>query len=294
MVDYYHILEVPRTAAASEIKASYKRLAMKHHPDHNLNNPFAEDYFKRVNEAYRVLGDSSRKYWYDVGLSVPTASRPYTYPTSQPQYHEPEQSYAPYTNDYDVQNLVSPSMKRKIAFFTLIFCGLMVFFGLWFYGYMNERSARLYLGEAELMYKEKENRYALIKITNALQYKPNYLEAHLLRAKIHISMFNYLRAAEDYDLVISKHFFANEQQKADVYYMRGWCYFKAYNFEDASKDFEVAVTAFPQNERYKFFKVACLLKNGGKYESLCPEIIAAHRAGIAEAEELIQLYCTKN
>jgi molecular chaperone DnaJ len=63
--DYYEILGVTRTASEQEIKSSYRKLAMQHHPDRNPGNPEAEDKFKEASEAYSVLIDSEKRARYD-------------------------------------------------------------------------------------------------------------------------------------------------------------------------------------------------------------------------------------
>jgi curved DNA-binding protein len=63
--DYYKVLGVPRTATAKEIKAAYRRLARKHHPDVNPGNAPAEARFKEVNEAHEVLSDPDKRKQYD-------------------------------------------------------------------------------------------------------------------------------------------------------------------------------------------------------------------------------------
>lgn len=62
---YYEILEVGRQATDEEIKKSYRRLAMKYHPDRNPDNPEAEQKFKQAAEAYDVLRDSEKRARYD-------------------------------------------------------------------------------------------------------------------------------------------------------------------------------------------------------------------------------------
>ena len=52
--DYYELLEVSREASGEEIKKSYRRLAMKYHPDRNPGDQEAELHFKEINEAYEV------------------------------------------------------------------------------------------------------------------------------------------------------------------------------------------------------------------------------------------------
>ena len=64
--DYYKILELETNRVSiDKIKANYRELAKKYHPDVNIENKKAEERFKDINEAYRVLSDSSAKRKYD-------------------------------------------------------------------------------------------------------------------------------------------------------------------------------------------------------------------------------------
>ena len=63
--DYYEVLGVNRDAAEDEIKKSFRKLAMKFHPDRNPDNPKAEEHFKEAKEAYEVLTDASKRSAYD-------------------------------------------------------------------------------------------------------------------------------------------------------------------------------------------------------------------------------------
>lgn len=63
--DYYSVLGVARNASEAELKAAYRKLAMKYHPDKNPGNKEAEDRFRRINGAYQVLSDAKKREVYD-------------------------------------------------------------------------------------------------------------------------------------------------------------------------------------------------------------------------------------
>ena len=64
--DYYRILELnTNKVSLNQIKSAYRELAKKYHPDLNIGNKKAEERFKDISEAYRVLTDSSSKRKYD-------------------------------------------------------------------------------------------------------------------------------------------------------------------------------------------------------------------------------------
>lgn len=64
--NYYSILEVDKNASEDEIKKSYRKLALKYHPDKNPNNDEAVEMFKEVSEAYNVLINSDKRKQYDL------------------------------------------------------------------------------------------------------------------------------------------------------------------------------------------------------------------------------------
>ena len=75
--DYYEILEVSRRASPETINAAWRALCKKYHPDtHGGNAAQAEEAVKKLNEAYRVLGDAQRRAAYDSALNRPTAPPP--------------------------------------------------------------------------------------------------------------------------------------------------------------------------------------------------------------------------
>ena len=70
MKDYYKILEVDSDASNERIRKSYRKLALKYHPDRNPGNSAAEEQFKEIAEAYGVLADPVKRAEYDQWLKT--------------------------------------------------------------------------------------------------------------------------------------------------------------------------------------------------------------------------------
>ena len=66
MEDYYNILGVDENASQDDIKKAYRKLSLIHHPDKNQGNLDAETKFKKINEAYQVVGDENERKQYDM------------------------------------------------------------------------------------------------------------------------------------------------------------------------------------------------------------------------------------
>jgi DnaJ-class molecular chaperone len=67
MQNPYDVLGVTKNASAKEIKSAFRKLAKKHHPDQNPNDPKAKDRFSAVNQAYEIVGDEKNRAAFDRG-----------------------------------------------------------------------------------------------------------------------------------------------------------------------------------------------------------------------------------
>ena len=66
MKDYYQDLEIDPDTSIHDIKQQYRKLARKYHPDKNNNSNESTEHFKRLSEAYTVLSNPKKRYFYDI------------------------------------------------------------------------------------------------------------------------------------------------------------------------------------------------------------------------------------
>lgn len=118
---YYDNLKVSRTASPGEIRAAYRRLSQKHHPDRNSGDPEAARIMVLINVAYRALGNPARRAQHDRWiarqesvLEVPTSKS--CEPELDPQRYTPKPRSKPRTRRKpdDVSNSFSEEFRRAI------------------------------------------------------------------------------------------------------------------------------------------------------------------------------------
>ncbi len=85
MADYYEVLGVPYGATQAQIKAAYRKLALRYHPDKNPGDKSAEENFKQIAEAYRVLSNSTSH----TGSAAATRPSPSPTPPETPRSRDP-------------------------------------------------------------------------------------------------------------------------------------------------------------------------------------------------------------
>jgi len=126
--DYYKILGVDKNASDKEIKQAFRRLARRHHPDVNPDNPQAEEQFKEINEAYEVISDPDKRRKFDqLGTDwqrwQQTGGRPSDYDWSRWAAGRPEGVHIRYGTAEDLQDLFGGGSSFS-DFFSQIFGGM--------------------------------------------------------------------------------------------------------------------------------------------------------------------------
>ena len=98
IMNYYSILGVPQYAKYREIKAAYRRLALKYHPDRN-SSPFSETTIKIINAAFEVLSDRDKRRQYDEkatfnNISQKKKDQTQSYSSSSPHVNSSDTVYS--------------------------------------------------------------------------------------------------------------------------------------------------------------------------------------------------------
>ena len=189
--DYYKVLGVKPDASAEEIKRSYRRLALKYHPDKNPGDIVAEATFKEVVEAYEILSDSIKRedyhykrfYTYNYKYKEKERLTPHSIVTAAQKLQKLVEAADPFrmnqealffqaediVNDNNLELLEKEGTatdRKTILSCLLVACGVMDFT---FYGQMHEKLLRLAdeaSGKTVLQFYKKKKREA-----NWIKYK---------------------------------------------------------------------------------------------------------------------------
>lgn len=138
MVNYYHVLGLNENASQAEIKAAFKKLAVKYHPDKHPDRPEMEEKFKEVNQAHQILSDPYEKARYDLKLKYQqfSGSHETTSPYSRPSstFHQrPNPKYYRAKVDHR-KNMVATAYAFGITFII----AALVMGGIWAKGSYDE------------------------------------------------------------------------------------------------------------------------------------------------------------
>jgi curved DNA-binding protein len=95
--DYYKTLGVERSAKTAEIKKAYRQLALKFHPDKNRDNPKAHEQFLKIQEAYEVLQDTTKRQKYDQLYDIRAKAKSSNFQEKTYQKYSNKYSYSGFT-----------------------------------------------------------------------------------------------------------------------------------------------------------------------------------------------------
>ncbi|MGV3503019.1 MAG: DnaJ domain-containing protein [Adhaeribacter sp.] len=237
--NYYHILAVPTTADAREIKKAYKQLAIQYHPDKHQGNAYYEEKFKQVSEAYQVLSNPHKRAVYDLKLQfllrerLRQAAQQHRY-----RYQAPVRRPASVSERYYHKIPQTRFVRRDWYIVAMIFAGILVL-SLLLKLVMDQVAARDNYRQALEYLDQREWTRAHSFLSQAIEFKPDYAEAYMKRAYIEMEIYHdYQAALPDLDAAI-----ANASVKtAQMYYLRGLCHESLQNSQVAELNLNQAIS----------------------------------------------------
>ncbi len=160
MTNHYHVLGLSEDATPEQIKAAFKKLAIKYHPDKHAGNPEMEEKFKEINVAHQILSDEYEKARFDLKLKYQqfstSQSRPYTYrPPSADQWkYQSSRRYASGKVDYR-QNAIATAYAFGITFLI----ALLVMTGVWVKQSYDDKKLEKMLADRRSTYTEAKEHF---------------------------------------------------------------------------------------------------------------------------------------
>lgn len=237
MYNYYEILGVSRNAGQKEIKAAFKKLAVKYHPDKTRNDPDDENVFKKVNEAYQVLSDPEKKRQYDRRLEYEyffsrnssynaTRVRNYSHKTKTGFDFESHGQHYQKKTYYEPRGRTATDYFVAFIFMTLVGIGFLIF-GF----FMNKYSAKQEYKKAEAAFEQNNYYEAMKQLNNALMHHDEFGKAYLKRGMLYLKMGNNYKAL--HDLQNAEKYLKDQEKNAQLYFLKGMGYKMTRQYDSA-------------------------------------------------------------
>ncbi len=232
---------MPSNASAAEIKAAYKRLALRYHPDKNPGNGQAEERFKQVNEAYQVLSNPRRKAAFDLQRQYEQQQRQ-AQAYSVPRYHHTRPPAGFRERSYHQRPQRRSRFSRRDV---QIVAGVVLLVILLVWGLKlgwESVAARRAKEDAALAVQQQRWQAAEAAYSAVLEYRQEEPEARLRRAEIrHGHLHDAEGAALDYSVLVQQ----AEVPKPAWHAARGKCYLQLKQYQEALRDFNRALQLDP-------------------------------------------------
>ncbi len=225
-MNYYEILQVSRKANLEEIKQAFRKLARQYHPDLNPDNPFAQEKFQEVYQAYRVLSDEVQRHHYD---EQQFGNNP------QPQVTKELTAVDFYVRG--VAKALRQDYRGAIADYSQAI-------------ELNPQLVEAYLRRSEARYADRDYRGVLADCQEALQLNSNLAEAFYYRGRARYRLGYTQSAIQAYNQAINL-----DSDHAQAYYHRGLAYHDLQERSPAIEDWREAELLFQEQGDWSSYRL---------------------------------------
>ncbi|MCY7352930.1 MAG: DnaJ domain-containing protein [Cytophagaceae bacterium] len=287
MPDYYQLLGLARTASQAEVRAAYRRLALRWHPDKNPGDGAAEEFFKQLNEAHQVLSDSVRRYQYDQLLFY--AEQSAALPAHPPRRATERRAPPGYQPPPPPPAYRWPDRAERLRWGVWMagFC-LFIAALVWAKGSMDRSHAEAEWREAHRLLALGDTTEAVLQLTEVIFHQPQRAEAYRLRGEIRLHFYGREELAyQDFRKALS---LSAAQDDVDLRQKLGICCVKQGRLSEALVHFNRAVVLAPENGRNYLLRGAAFFQLNDKI-SACADWLRAWELAESQAQTLINDYC---
>ncbi len=236
-LDYYEILKINKTASQSDIKQAYRILAKRYHPDVNPKDRSAEENFKKINEAYKILSDEYKKAFYDLSI-YDAATTPKGSAQPKYNYYQQTKTRASYT-----RKKVIYTKKAYYQAFSLLGGLIIVAFFATFL--MHKYSSYYHFTEGARYAESGEYYMALSTLDQAItEFGSRSYEASVLSSEILIHKFQNYDDALNY-IKTGFEFASTSEEKAHLFYLKGLCFKNKKQYKDAYHQYKLSLNYAP-------------------------------------------------
>ncbi len=233
--DYYLTLQISPEATIKEIKASFRRLARRYHPDLNPDNPQAAEYFKAISEAYDTLSDPLKRRSYDRDRNLANKNYRINYETPEPIQKAKNAQY------YYQQGMAQAKAKNYQQAITEYSRAIA----------LDSKFIDAYLKRSEMRYKLGDHQGVLDDCYWMITISPSLAKAYYYQGRARYNL-GYVQASIDsYSEAIRQ-----DKDYAQVYYYRGIAYGDLQDKSLAIQDLQIAAELFRFEGNYEAYNIA--------------------------------------
>ncbi|MEL6440640.1 MAG: DnaJ domain-containing protein [Cyanobacteria bacterium J06621_8] len=234
--NYYSILGVAQNASIEEIKAAFRSLARRYHPDLNPNNPLAAEKFKQVSQAYDVLSDHKKRRRYDFEQTISPPPKKNSSKKSNSKKSNPTPISALDFYNRALTRSQAKEYRQAINDYSKAI-------------EINPKFVDAYLKRCEMHYKLGDNQGVLNDCYEVCSIDPTVAKAYYYQGRARYSLGYTQSAVDSYNLAI-----AQDQNYPQAYYYRGVAYKDLNNVSSAVDDLTRAAELFRAQKNFEAYR----------------------------------------